>query len=154
VAPGIDLANPRRVVRALERAMLQGDRPPPPSVGYPAPVVWLGTAVDPGTHPSPIDARAREQFAGGLLDEAAALLGRYQEDLRAFGAIGYREAFDVLAGRSDLEQAIATDVQRTRAYARRQRTWFRSEPDIHWLPAGPGRTTAALDIIRDTLPLP
>jgi tRNA dimethylallyltransferase len=153
VASGIDLANPRRVVRALERVTLQGDRPPPALVGYPAPLVWLGTAVDPSTHPAAIDARAREQFADGLLDEAAGLLGRYPEDLRAFGAMGYREAFDVLAGRSDLEQAIATDGQRTRAYARRQRTWFRSEPDIHWLPAGPGRMTAALDIIRVTLPL-
>ena len=52
--------------------------------------------------------------------------------------MGYREAFDVLAGRSDLETAKATDATRTWAYARRQRTWFRSEPDIAWLEAGEG----------------
>lgn len=149
VAATIDLANPRRVTRALERALLVGDTPPPPPRGYPAPVVWLGLAVDPARHADAIEARAREQFANGLLDEAAALLERYPEDLRAFGAMGYREAFDVLAGRATLEQAIATDTGRTRAYARRQRTWFRSEPDIHWLPPGAERLGAALTLVRD-----
>ena len=140
----IDLANPRRVVRALERARLVGDVPPSAPQGYPAPVVWLGTAPDPATHAVAIETRAREQFADGLLDEAAALLARYPEDLRAFGAMGYREAFDVLAGRATLEEAIDTDARRTRAYARRQRTWFRSEPDIVWLPPGPAACASAL----------
>lgn len=147
VAVTIDLANPRRVTRALERAMLVGDTPPAPPQGYPAPVTWLGLAVDPAAHAAVIEARAREQFASGLLDEAAALRERYPEDLRAFGAMGYREAFDVLAGRATLEDAIATDAQRTRAYARRQGTWFRSEPDIHWLPPGPDRLEAALAVL-------
>lgn len=154
MASSIDLANPRRVVRALERARLVGDRRPPAPVGYPAPVVWLGTAVDAARHPAVIEARAREQFAMGLLDEADALRRRYPEELRAFGAMGYREAFDVLAGRASLEDAIGVDAQRTRAYARRQRAWFRSEPDIHWLPPGPGRLDAALALIGDTLPVP
>ncbi len=154
VAESIDLANPRRVVRALERARLVGDAPPPAPVGYPAAVTWLGLAVDPERHAAVIETRAREQFARGLLDEAAALRERYAEDLRAFGAMGYREAFDVLAGRSTLEEAIASDAQRTRAYARRQRTWFRSEPGIHWLPLGRGRLDAALDIARTALRIP
>ncbi len=148
VASRIDLANPRRVVRALERARLVGDRPPPPPMGYPAPVVWLGTTPDPATHGAIIEARANEQFANGLLDEARALLERYPEDLRAFGAMGYREAFDVLAGRATLEEAIETDVRRTRAYARRQGAWFRSEPGITWLPPGADRPSTALRLIE------
>jgi tRNA dimethylallyltransferase len=148
VAGGIDLANPRRVVRALERARLVGDRPPPTPTGYPGPVIWLGTTTDPAHHPAAIEARARDQFASGLLDEAGALRARYPEDLRAFGAMGYREAFDVLAGRASLDDAIGTDVRRTRAYARRQRTWFRAEPDIHWLPAGVDRMSAAMRLVR------
>jgi tRNA dimethylallyltransferase len=148
VAASIDLANPRRVVRALERAMVVGDAPPPRPVGYPAPTVWLATAPDPTRHGAVIEDRARSQFASGLLDEAAALRERYPEDLRAFGAMGYREAFDVLAGRSTLEDAIGLDAQRTRAYARRQRTWFHAEPDIHWLPPGPERLDTALRIVR------
>ncbi len=152
VAEAIDTANPRRVVRALERARSLGDVPPPAPVGYPAPVVWLGTAVDPERHPAAIEARAREQFASGLLEEASVLRERYPEELRAFGAMGYREAFDVLSGRATLEQAIATDTRRTRGYARRQRTWFRSEPDIHWLAPGSGRLAAALEVVGEALP--
>jgi tRNA A37 N6-isopentenylltransferase MiaA len=49
----------------------------------------------------------------------------------------------VLAGRSDLESAKATDASRTWAYARRQRTWFRSEQGISWLEAGEGASDAA-----------
>jgi tRNA dimethylallyltransferase len=120
-------------------------------VGYAAPVVWLGTGVDPVRHAVAIERRAREQFANGLLDEAAGLLERYPEDLRAFGAMGYREAFDVLAGRSTLEAAIELDSRRTRAYARRQRTWFRSEPGVEWLPPGHDRLDRALERIDATL---
>lgn len=151
VSATIDLANPRRVVRALERVVLLGDVTPPAPTGYPAPVVWLGTAADTAHHAAAITDRARDQFANGLLDEAAALLERYPPDLRPFGAMGYREAFDVLAGRATLEQAIAVDAQRTRAYAKRQMTWFRAEPDIHWLPPGPSRSDDALRLVRASL---
>jgi tRNA dimethylallyltransferase len=133
VAAVTDLANPRRVVRALERLETRGNAAPPVAEGYPAPVLWLGLRLAPAEHAAAIEARARHQFGSGMLDEAGTLRARYPEDLRAFDAIGYREAFDVLAGRASLEEAIARDVARTRAYAKRQRTWFRSERDIEWL---------------------
>jgi tRNA dimethylallyltransferase len=66
--------------------------------------------------------------------------------------MGYREAFDVLAGRSDLDHAVAADARRTWVYARRQRTWFRAEPDVTWMPVGEGlldRTVAALGAFLD-----
>jgi tRNA dimethylallyltransferase len=134
-AEAIDLVNPRRVVRALERSLVTGSATAPPPRGYPAPILWLGLRRDPPRSTEVIAARARDQFANGLLDEAAALRERYDEGLPAFSAIGYREAFDVLAGRSDVETAIETAVGRTRAYAKRQRTWFRAQPDIAWLDA-------------------
>lgn len=135
VAAGTDLQNPRRVVRALERAALAGDRPPPPAVGYPGPVLWLGLSAEPALHRRWIAERAADQFRKGLLEEADALRGHYPETLRAFSAVGYREAFGVLAGTLTLDQAIAASAQRTWIYARRQRTWFRREPDVAWLPA-------------------
>jgi tRNA dimethylallyltransferase len=147
----IDRANHRRVIRAIERARVVGDAPPPAPEGYPSPVVWLGLVVDPVAHAIAIEARARAQFAGGLLDETAVLRDRYGEDLVPFGAMGYREAFDALAGRRTLESAINRTIERTRSYASRQRTWFRSEPDVHWLPAGPGAIEAAMDITRSVL---
>jgi tRNA dimethylallyltransferase len=143
-----DLANPRRVVRALERLETRGNAAPPAAEGYAAPVLWLGLRLDQAEHAAAIEARASDQFGSGLLDEAAALLARYPEDLRAFDAIGYREAFDVLAGRATLEEAIARDVARTRAYAKRQRTWFRSERDIRWLDGDGAR---ALERARATV---
>ncbi len=142
-AASIDLRNPRRVVRALERARLTGSASPPQPEGYPAPVTWLGLSLDPPAHRRRIRARIDDHFDSGLLDEAARLRARYPEDLSAFSAMGYREAFDVLAGRCTLGQAMARDANRTWAYARRQRTWFRSEPGIHWLEAGEGAAGAA-----------
>jgi tRNA dimethylallyltransferase len=140
----IDRANPRRVVRALERARLVGDAPLPAPEGYPAPAVWLGLTVDPAEHHVAIERRARAQFRHGLLEEAATLRDRFDEGLPPFGAMGYREAFDVLAGRRTLEAAILQTAQRTRSYAARQRTWFRAEPGIHWLASGSAVTAAAL----------
>ena len=52
-----------------------------------------------------------------------------------------------MAGRADLETAIATTVARTRAYAKRQRTWFRSQPDIRWLDADEDPATTALELV-------
>lgn len=133
VAAATDLANSRRVVRALERVDATGNQPPPAPLGYPGPILWLGLAADPAEHRAAIADRAAGQFSGGLLDEAAALRERYGSTPAPFSAIGYREAFAVLDGRRSTEEAIDVTAQRTWGYARRQRTWFRSEPDITWL---------------------
>jgi tRNA dimethylallyltransferase len=125
VASSIDLANPRRVVRALERVSVHGDRPPPEPRGYPGTVTWHILDPDPAAHARWIGERAKAQFDNGLLEEAAVLRARYPEDLRAFSAVGYREAFDVLADRSTVDEAVARTILRTRQYAKRQRTWFR-----------------------------
>jgi tRNA dimethylallyltransferase len=147
VAGSTDLANPRRLIRALERLETRGDAAPPVPTGYPAAVLWLGLRLEPAEQEAAIEARARWQFEHGLLEEAVELHDRYPEDLRAFNAMGYREAFDVLAGRATLDQAINRDVVRTRAYAKRQRTWFRSEPAIRWLDAGErARATARASV--------
>ena len=107
----------------------------PPVRGYAGPVLWLGLQVAPDVHRARIVARARAQFDAGLIDEARALRERFDPALPAFSAIGYREAWAVVDGGLDLETAIALDAQRNAAFARRQRTWFRSEPHIEWLDA-------------------
>ena len=133
LAAQTDTANPRRVLRALEIAELRGDGPRPAPRGYDGPVTWIGLTVDRDEHEQRIAARARQQFADGLVDEAVSLRARYDPDLPAFSAIGYHEAWDVADGRTTLEEAVATDTKRNIAFAKRQRTWFRSEPDIAWL---------------------
>lgn len=135
----VDLRNPRRVVRALEIAELRGDGGFPAPLGYPALVVWVGLKVEPPVHRTWIESRARAQFDAGLLDEARTLRERFDPALPAFSAIGYREAWAVLDGELDLAAAVELDVARNVAFAKRQRTWFRAEPDVAWfdVTAGP-----------------
>ena len=128
LAGGIDLRNPRRVVRALEIATLAGNRPRPPARGYPAPVLRLVLDVEPAVHRDRLATRARTQFAAGLIDEARALRERFDPALPAFSAIGYREAWDVLDGRATPDEAIEADARRNVQFAKRQRTWFRRQP--------------------------
>jgi len=145
----VDLRNPRRVVRALEIAELAGDAPRPAPRGYPAPVAWIGLSLPPATHAAWIARRARAQFDAGLVDEAAALRERYDPTLPAFSAIGYREAWAVLDGTATRDEAIELDAHRNIAFAKRQRTWFRSEPAIRWLDPTTGELLpAALDLSR------
>jgi tRNA dimethylallyltransferase len=151
LASRIDLANPRRVARALEIAELRGDAPPPPPLGYDGPVTWIGLRLTPSTHREWIARRAREQFAAGLIDEARALRERFDPGLPAFSAIGYREAWAVIDGELTREQAIELDARRNEQFARRQATWFRSEPGIEWLDASGEPLDRALAAARRLL---
>ena len=136
-AAAIDVANPRRVVRALEMAEVVGGEPELPAPrGYDGPSVWIGLAPDRATHRRWIETRARGQFDAGLIDEARSLRERFDPSSPAFSAIGYREAWAVLDGQLTREAAIAEDARRNQAFAKRQRTWFRSEPDVSWLDPG------------------
>jgi tRNA dimethylallyltransferase len=73
--------------------------------------------------------------------------------LPAFTAIGYHEAWEVADGLRTLGEAIHLDAQRNVAFAKRQRTWFRSEPDIDWLDAGSDDLAAqALELARRLIP--
>lgn len=147
LASRVDLANPRRVARALEIAEIRGDAPLPPPLGYPAPVAWLGLRLPPDEHERWIQRRAREQFEAGLIEEARVLRERCDPSLPAFSAIGYREAWAVLDGELPLEAAIALDARRNVQFAKRQATWFRSEPGIAWLdPREPDVAAKALAI--------
>lgn len=154
LASQVDRRNPRRVLRALELAMLRGDEPLPAPLGYPAPTLWLGLAVEREVHRAWIADRAAGQFDGGLVDEAAALLERYPPTLRSFSAIGYPEAFALVEGRLERDAALVATVRRTNAFARRQRTWFRGEPDINWLDATEDPFPAAAALVDRFLAAP
>jgi len=150
LAASVDLRNPRRVVRALEIATLQGDAPRPAPRGYGGPVLRVTLDLaDRATHRSWIARRSAVQLDGGILPEAEALRARYPADLPAFSAIGYREAWDLLDGRIDREGYLAANVGRNVAYARRQRTWFRATPaDLVLDASDPGAADVALERVR------
>jgi len=70
----------------------------------------------------------------GLLDEIRTLLARgVSPRTTAMQAIGYKEFFDALEGRSTLSAAADLCKQRSRNYAKRQLTWFRRNPQLCWL---------------------
>jgi tRNA dimethylallyltransferase len=151
LASRLDLANPRRVARALEIAELRGDAPPPPPLGYDAPIAWLGLRLTPAVHSEWIARRAWEQFDAGLVEEARVLRERFDPTLPAFSAIGYREAWAVLDGTLTLDQAIELDTRRNEQFAKRQATWFRSEPDVEWHDAGSPPIDRAVGLARSLL---
>ena len=136
-AARIDLRNPRRVIRALERAEMGEGAIKPSSEPYGGRVALVGIGRPRDVLYRRIDERATWLFANGLLVEVRALLDAgYGTDLRPMSGHGYREAAAHLAGESSLEEAIALTARRTRQYAKRQLTWFRRDARVMWLPAG------------------
>ena len=97
-----------------------------------------------------LDARVDAMFHNGLVDETRSLLERYPATARPFGTIGYREAAAVVRAEMSESEAIAETRRRTRAYAKRQMTWLRSERNVHWIDADDKDHTfaAALRIIE------
>jgi len=80
-----------------------------------------------------INARAQAMFDGGLVEETQGLLKKYGSGARPLGSHGYRQAVQFLQGELTREQAVQGEQQAHRNYAKRQMTWFRREPDVHWL---------------------
>ncbi len=88
-----------------------------------------------------INQRAAKMFEKGLIAETKQLLEKYGEHARPLASLGYKQALQCLRGELDRESALAAAQQAHRNYAKRQITWFRREPDVHWL-AGFGDDTA------------
>ena len=81
-----------------------------------------------------IDLRVEKMVEQGLLDEIRSLLKRgVPRTCTAMQAIGYKEFFPVLDGTGELATAVAAVQQGSRRYAKRQLTWFRKNPAIHWI---------------------
>ena len=81
-----------------------------------------------------IDRRVDGMLQAGLLDEIRGLLAQgIPEDSTAMQAIGYKEFLGYLRGEGSLEEAADQVRQASRKYAKRQLTWFRRNPKIHWL---------------------
>ena len=139
-AARIEPGNRRRIVRALEVVRITG-RPfssfGPGLHAFGAPVVpvamvglWLPREQ--------LGRRIEHRLAGmrdaGLVEEVRALDARGALSRTARQAIGYEEVLAHLAGTvPDLDDALATAADRTRAFARRQRMWFRRDPRITWV---------------------
>jgi tRNA dimethylallyltransferase len=141
-AGGILPTNGRRIVRALEVVELTGG-PFTATLPDQAGAVPVYDAVQFGVdRPAPelderITARVDRMWALGLVDEVRRLLpDGLASGLTASRALGYRQVLHALAGGGTLDGARAETVRATRRFARRQRSWFRRDPRIHWLDGG------------------
>ena len=133
-------ADTKRILRALEVYRETGktisahnaetrDLPP----RYDA--VWIGLQFrDRADMKTLIDRRVDAMVAAGLLEEVGQLLeSGLPREATALQAIGYKEFLGVLDGTATVEEAVAEVKLRSRQYAKRQLTWLRRNPDIHWI---------------------
>lgn len=139
-AAAVDARNPRRVVRALEVAILGGSAqvtlPEAPRTWY-EPTRIIGVHSERAELVQRLDRRVEAMWAAGLLDEVASLVPRgIEQGATASRAIGYAQALSQLRGELTAGEAIAQTQTLTRRYARRQVSWFRRYPAIEWLTAG------------------
>ena len=131
----VDLANRRRVVRALEVIELTGK--PFSSFrdawGRYTPAVVAGLTVPLDQLDDRIEQRLRGMLDHGLLDEVRALIDRgHREALVASQAIPYRQAVALLEETITREEFLEEAARATRRLARRQLSWFRRDPRIRW----------------------
>lgn len=133
-------ADTKRILRALEVYRETGEtitahdertRSLPPR--YDA--VWLGLRfADREDMRALIDRRVDAMVRSGLEEEVRALLqSGLPPSATAWQAIGYKEFLGVLEGTATMEQAVAEVKLRSRQYAKRQLTWLRRNPAIHWM---------------------
>ncbi|HEU5033095.1 MAG TPA: tRNA (adenosine(37)-N6)-dimethylallyltransferase MiaA [Spirillospora sp.] len=131
-------SNGRRIVRALEVIEISG-RPftatLPEHVYRYGSVVQVGLSVPRERLDERIALRVQRMWDAGLVDEVRALEKRGLRDgLTAGRALGYAQVLRFLAGEWTEEQAKEETVRTTRRFARRQESWFRRDPRVHWLP--------------------
>lgn len=139
-AESIHPSNRKRVIRALEVYLETGKtitqhnretRSRPPKYRP----VWIGLDyVSRSALYARIDARVDEMFAQGLVDEVRQLLeGGVPERATSMQAIGYKELTAFLRGEGTQDAAREQIKLASRRYAKRQRTWFRRNPEVHWI---------------------
>ncbi len=131
-------ADVQRVVRALEVARLTGrplselvaERPPGAT---PLAARWLGLTLPRAILYDQIAARVTRMVERGWVEEVASLLSAgVDAGAPAFQAIGYRQMVRHVRGEWDLERTVGEIERATRRFAKRQLTWFRSEPQVRW----------------------
>ncbi|TDL42309.1 tRNA (adenosine(37)-N6)-dimethylallyltransferase MiaA [Kocuria rosea] len=146
------LQDERRLVRALEVWELTG-RPFTsfmPRREHVEPTVQIGLDLERAALHDRLARRVGAMVEAGLETEVRALAARgLREGRTASRALGYGQFLDVVDGRVTVAEAVEATVVATRRFARRQRTWFRADPRVHWLdPAAPGLAEGAVDVVE------
>jgi tRNA dimethylallyltransferase len=146
-----------RIVRALEVQALTGTtlsehirRQRTDASAMALSFVKIGLDIERAQLHRNIEERARDMFARGWIEEVAHLLAE-GVDSRWPGmqTLGYPQVVSHVRGEVGLDDTVARVVELTRQYAKRQATWFRKEPEMHWLAADePGLLDAAVALVE------
>jgi tRNA dimethylallyltransferase len=137
----VDVANSRRVIRAVEIYQLTGETPSTRAATaaaedvrrYVPEVAFEAIGLDPGAGlEDRIDVRLRQMREAGLVDEVRSIAPRMGRTARS--AVGYREVLAALNGEVSMDQALDLASVSTKKLARKQRTWFQRDPRIRWIP--------------------
>lgn len=131
----IDIANPQRVVRALEVCLLSGR----PFSSFklskpkqrPFEIEMVGLSRPREELYSRINLRVEKMVQSGLVEEVRGLAPL--RGLSALRTVGYAEIFDMLDGRLSLDEAVARIQLNTRHYAKKQLTYWRRDGTIKWI---------------------
>jgi tRNA dimethylallyltransferase len=136
--------DPQRIQRALEVYALTG-RPisefhqQEQADTLPYRILKLGLIpADRAVLHAQIEQRFKQMLAAGLVDEVRTLFSRgdLRAELPAMRAVGYRQVWAFLAGKSGYDEMVEQAIVATRQYAKRQLTWLRSETGLETWPAG------------------
>jgi tRNA dimethylallyltransferase len=129
-----DLKNPKRILKALEIYFMTGK--PYSSFLTKRPktrnfkILKIGLNIERQELYNRINARVDKMIESGLVEEVKRLLP--DKKLNALNTVGYKELFDYLEGKTNLEKAVELIKRNTRHYARKQITWFNRYDDIKW----------------------
>ena len=129
--------NARKIVRALEVNELTGNnfnaKLPEPSPVFSDVRIALDMPRD------LLDARIAERvyqmFKDGFVEEVKSLEPKLRKGKTALRALGYSQVLSLLNGEITEQEAITLTINATKKFARRQLSWFRRDPLIHWLDA-------------------
>ena len=129
--------NARKIVRALEVNEITGKafnaKLPEPSPIFSDVRIALDMPRD--LLDKRIIDRVHQMFEDGLVDEVKSLEKNLRLGRTAFRALGYSQVLSLLSGEISEDEAITLTINATKKFARRQLSWFRRDPLIHWLDA-------------------
>ncbi|MBD9704669.1 tRNA (adenosine(37)-N6)-dimethylallyltransferase MiaA [Streptomyces caniscabiei] len=132
-------SNGRRIVRALEVIEITGKPFTANLPGHDAvyDTVQIGVDVARPELDERIARRVDRMWDAGLVEEVRSLTAQgLREGRTASRALGYQQVLAALAGQCTMDEARAETVRATKRFARRQDSWFRRDPRVHWLKGG------------------
>lgn len=130
----VDIQNPQRIIRALEVSISTGKpfssfrKTEPKNRSFESIIIGLNTERQ--KLYERINLRVDQMISNGLVEEVTAL--KKFKNLNALKTVGYVELINHLEGNYTLAEAIEKIKQNTRNFAKRQLTWFRKYPEMHW----------------------